>query len=187
MNGYEYKPKEKSRVQQINDNLLQSIKSIYRLRKIQRDIVDNKPRYAYVISLAKSYPLSLEEQVLSVYNRLKSILFSDEILVAENKCFKIISDLYEVEFCIEAWRKSADKIAYIQNGEVVIELLHRMSCEKAAYIFKKQRVEPFELLNTLKTLQKYKHPADKYCALAKMPILLEETHTRGELNEKLAE
>lgn len=176
----EYKPKEKSRVQQINENLLQNIKTVYRFRKVQYDIVDNKPLYAYVISLAKSYPLSLEEQILSVYNHLKSILLTDETLVTENKCLKIISNLYEVEYCIEAWRKNADKIAYIQDGKVVIELLHRISCEQAARIFKKHEVEPFELLNTLETLQKYNNPAEKYCALAKMPILLKEIHTRGE-------
>ena len=58
--------------------------------------------------------------------------------------------------------------------------MHRMSCEQAAYIFKKYRIEPFASLNTLETLQKYNNPADKYCALAKMPILLKELHTRGE-------
>lgn len=171
MNGCEYKPKEKSRVQQINENLLNNTKTIYRLRKVQYDIVDNKPHYAYVISLAKSYPLSLEEQVLSVYNHLKSILLLDEILVTENKCLKIISNLYEVEFCIEAWRKSADKIAYIENGQVKVELLHRMSCEQAAYIFKKHNIEPFELINTLDVLKKYENYADKYAALAKFPLL----------------
>ena len=67
---------------------------------------------------------------------------------------------------------NADTTAYIENGEVVTEHIHRMSCEQAAYIFKKHSVDPFELLNTLETLQKYNNPADKYCALAKMPILL---------------
>lgn len=175
----EYKPKEKSRVQQINENLLHNIKIIYRLRKIKYDTVDNKSLCAYVISLAKNHPLSLEEQVLSVYNHLKSMLLSNETLIAENKCLKIVSNLYEIEFYIEAWRKSADKIAYIQDDKVVIELLHRMSCEQAAYIFKKHRIEPFKLLNTLETLEKYKNSADKYSALAKMPMLLKAIQYKG--------
>lgn len=181
----EYKPKEKSRVQQINENLLHNIKTIYRLRKVQYYVVDNKPLYAYVISLAKSHPLSLEEQFLSVYNHLKSILLSDETLVTENKCLKILSNLYEVEYCIEAWRKSADKIAYIRDGKVVTEMLHRMSCEKAAYVFKKYNIEPFHLINTLETLRKYDHPAEKYVALAKMPMLLKAIHIKGEDNDNL--
>lgn len=180
MNKYEYKPKEKSRIQQINENLLHNIRTIYRLRKIKYAIIDNKPHYAYVISLAKNHLLSLEQQVLSIYNHLESILLSDEILITENKCFKLISDLYEVEFCIEAWRKSANKTAYFQDGEVVIELLHRMGCEHAAYIFKKHRIEPFELLNTLEDLNKYNNPADKFCAIAKIPMLLKAIQLRGD-------
>ena len=42
MNEYVYKPKEKSRVQQINKSILQSIDTVYRLRKIQYTLVDNK-------------------------------------------------------------------------------------------------------------------------------------------------
>jgi hypothetical protein len=172
MNGYVYNPKEKSRVQQINESILQSIDTVYRLRKIQHSLVDNKPCYAYVISLAKNHTHSLKEQTLSFYEYLKSILSSDETLTTEDKCFKITATGFEVSYCIEAWRKHADTTAYIENGEVVTELIHRMSCEQAAYIFKKHRVEPFKLLNTLETLQKYSNPAERYAALAKMPILL---------------
>ncbi len=172
MNEYVYRPKEKSRVQQINEGILKSIDTVYRLRKIKYKLIDNKPCYAYVISLAKNYTYSLKEQTISFYEYLKSILSSDEVLTTEDKCFKIIADGFEVTYCIEAWRKHADTTAYIENGEVVTELIHRMSCEQAAYIFKKHRVEPFELLNNLETLQKYDNPAERYAALAKMPILL---------------
>ena len=172
MNEYVYRPKEKSRVQQINEGILKSIDTVYRLRKIKYKLIDNKPCYAYVISLAKNYTYSLKEQTLSFYEYLKSILSSDEVLTTEDKCFKIIADGFEVTYCIEAWRKHADTTAYIENGEVVTELIHRMSCEQAAYIFKKHRVEPFELLNNLEILQKYDNPAERYAALAKMPILL---------------
>ena len=172
MKEHVYKPKEKSRVQQINESILQSIDTVYRLRKIQHSLVDNKPCYAYVISLAQNHTHSLKEQTLSFYEYLKSIISFDEVLTTENKCFKIIAEGFEVTYCIEAWRKRANTTAYIENSEVVTEFIHRMSCEQAAYIFKKHRVEPFKLLNTLETLQKYDNPADKYCALAKMPILL---------------
>ncbi len=59
-------------------------------------------------------------------------------------------------------------------------MLHRMSCEQAAYVFKKHKVEPLGMLNTLEALQKYRNPADKYAALAKMPLLLEGIRARGE-------
>lgn len=179
MSEYVYKSKGKSRVQQINESILQSIDTIYRLRKIQYRLVDNKACYAYVVSLAKSQTHSLKEQTLSFYEHLKTILSSDETLTTEDKCFKITATGFEVSYCIEAWRKHADTMAYIENGEAVTELMHRMSCEQAAYIFKKYSIEPFASLNTLETLQKYNNPAERYAALAKKPILLKVIHTRG--------
>lgn len=180
MNAYRYKPKEKSRLQQINESIMQNMDTLYRLRKIQHVLVEDRPCYAYVVSLAKHHTHSLKEQTLSFYEHLKTILSSDETLTTENKCFKITGPGFEVSYCIEAWKKRADKTAYIENGEVVTELIHRMSCEQASYVFKKHRVKPFELLNTLETLQKHDHPAERYVSLAKMPILLKEIQTRGE-------
>lgn len=171
MNEYAYKPKEKSRVQQINESILQNIDTVYKLRRIQYTFVDNKPCYVYTVSLAKNYTQSLKEQTLSFYEHLKSIVSSEEVLTTDNKGFKIISTDFEVTYYIEAWRKHADKTAYIENGEVVIELIHRMSCEQAAYIFKKHKIEPFELLNTLEALQRYNTPTERYTALAKIKIL----------------
>ena len=168
------------RTQQINEYLLQNTKTIYRLRKIQETKKDEKEICAYAVSLAKSEPLSLEEQVQQFYDNCKNVLVPGEILTTEDRCFRIIADSFEVTYCIEAWRKHADTTAYIENGEVITELIHRMSCEQAAYIFNKHRVEPLELLNALETLQKYDNPAERYAALAKMPILLKEIHTRGE-------
>lgn len=180
MSEYVYKPKEKRRVQQITEGILKSIDTVYRLRKIQYKIVDNRPCYAYAISLAKNHTHSLKELTLLFYNSLKSIIASEEVLTTDDKCFKIVSADFEVTYCIEAWRKHADTTAYIKDGEVITELIHHMSCEQAAYIFKKHGIEPFELLNTLETLQKYNNPAERYTALAKMPILLKDIHTRGE-------
>ncbi len=113
MNGCKSKPR-KSRIQQINEALLCGVRTVYRLRKVQCGIADDKCRCAYVISLVKSAPLSLEEQVLSVYSHLQAVLLSDEMLVTENKCFAVISNSYEVRYCVEAWQKHADKIAYMQ-------------------------------------------------------------------------
>ena len=111
MNEYVYKPKEKSRVQKINESILQSVDTVYRLRKIQHSLVDNKPCYAYVISLAQNHTNSLKEQTLSFYEHLRSIISFDEVLTTENKCFKIIAEGFEVTYCIEAWRKHADTAA----------------------------------------------------------------------------
>ena len=157
-----------SRIQQMNEYLLRNTKTIYRLRKIRNTCKDGKRLCAYVVSLAKSPSLTLEEQVQLFYENCKNLLSLDEVLVTENRYFKIITDSVEVIYCVEAWRKGADKIAYIDNGQVKVEFLKRMSCEQAANVFKKlTSVDPLEVVDSLGSLEKYTNPADRYAALAK--------------------
>ncbi len=175
MNEAEYNAEEKCRAGEINRYILHDIKFVYRLRKVGYVTVNNKPCRSYVISLMKSPSLSLDEQVLAVYDLLRSILLPDESLVTENKCMKIFSDSYEAEYCIEVWRKNADRIAYVRDGKVETELLHRMGCESAALKLGSRGIRgtlPFKLINRTEDLQKYKNPADRYAALAKMSAFL---------------
>ena len=165
---------KKSRIQQINDSLLQNIDTIYCLRNIQYSTVNNKICRAYIVTFAKNHINSLEEMTLSLYDFFKSFVSSNEILTTDNKCFKITSHDFEITYYIEAWRKRADKTAYIKDGKVVTELIYRMGCEQAAYILKKYRVKPLKLLNSLEVLQKYTNPAEKYVALAKTTAVEEE-------------
>lgn len=155
------------RVYKINNILLQKQKNIYRLRKICAGVFEDKFEYAYVISLTKNHKSSIEEMVEEFYTLCKSILLDVEILITNNKRFKIVSDEFEVTYYIEAWRKTADKLAYIENGKVKTELLHRMSCEQASSIYRELNVKPFSIINTVDFLKKYDNHADKYVALAK--------------------
>ena len=91
MNEYVYKTKEKSRLLQINDSIMQNINTLYRLRKIQYIRVDNRTYCSYSVSFGKKHT-PLKEQTLSFYEHLKTIICSDETLTTENKCFKIIAE-----------------------------------------------------------------------------------------------
>lgn len=168
------RPRILNRVLCINNALLQSVKTVYRLRKIGYNVSDGRFIYAYAVSIVKTSPYTIEEQVMLFYDACKKLLSNNERLITDKKCFKIVSEEFEACYCIEAWRKNADKIGYIEDGRVMVEPLHRMSCEQAAYIFKKHGVDPFGLLNTLEALQGYDNPADKYTALAKKPYLFKE-------------
>lgn len=85
----------------------------YILRKIQYTLVDNRHRYAYVISFAET---TLIHRRSDEY--FKSVLSSDETLTTENKCFKITAIGFEVSYCIEAWKKHEDTTAYIENADL---------------------------------------------------------------------
>ena len=164
------KPKTLNRVYLINNVLIQTIHTIYKLRKIGYNVSNGKLIYAYAISLSKDSTQTIEEQATTFYNVCKNLLNDSEQLFTDNKCLKIVSDEFELYYCLEAWRKHADKIVYIEDGQIKVEFLHRMSCEQAAYIFKKYNLNPFEFINTLETLKKYNNPADRYTALAKSPF-----------------
>lgn len=166
------KQKTLSRVYEINNFLLHNVKTIFRLRKIGLSHSQDKHIYAYAVTLLKDHVHTLEEMAEVFYNSCKSVLNCSEILTTKGKAFKIISDEFEIFYYLEAWRKSADKIAYIENGIVKTELLHRMSCEQAAFVFKKYNVDLFEILNKSEILQRYDSHADKYVALAKCSYLL---------------
>ncbi len=165
------KHKTLSRVYEMNNHLLQNIKTIYSLRKIGLSKTESKLVYAYTVSLAKDHKHTLEELVELFYASCKEMLVDGENLTPDEKCFVVSSRDFVVHYYVEAWKKSADKIAYIENGQVKVELLHRMSCEQAAYIFKKYNIEPFEFTNTLEVLKKYENHADKNATLAKFPLL----------------
>lgn len=157
----------KTRVQQINEYLMQNVKTIYRLRKIGHAELGEKKSYAYAVSLVKVHSLTLEKQVAAFCAACKQMLREGEVLVTENRSFRIVSDAYDVTYCVEAWRKKADKVCYVQKGEVKIDFLHRMSCEQAAKIYKKKGISPLQAVAASEMLREIKNPADRYVALRK--------------------
>ncbi len=162
---------EKSRIQQINETLMGNVKQIYKLRKIWQDIEGGKPRCAYVASLARCFGHTAEDQARLFYEQLQATLTGKECLLTENKCFTVVSNEFEAVYCVELWRKNADKIAYVQDGKIVIEQIYRMSCEQASAVFRKHKLQPLKLLSTMEEVKEYQNPADKYTALAKSSLL----------------
>lgn len=151
-----------NRVHEMNNFLLKNVKTVFRLRKIGVSLFERKTVYAYTVSLQKDYKNTLEEMIETFYKACKKMVNGNEMLKTSGKSFKVISDDYEVFYYVEAWKKSADKIGYIEGGAVKTEFIHRMSCEQAAYIFKKHNVDPLEFL------QGHDNHADKYVEFAKL-------------------
>lgn len=175
---YTERQKTLIRVYEMNNFLLQNFENIYRLRKIGVSCSQGKMRYAYTITFAKDHKHTFEEMVELFYDLFNKMITEKETIKVEEKTFKVLSDDFEVYYYLEAWRKCADKTAYMENGKVKTELLHRMSCEQAAYIFKKHNVKPFEIINKSEVLKKYNSHADKFVALAKYPLLWNEAKKR---------
>ncbi|MBR5519363.1 MAG: hypothetical protein IKU55_01465 [Clostridia bacterium] len=170
------------RIREMNSFLQNNIKTIYRLRKIGVVQSEHPSIYAYVVSFKKDDIHTAEELVESFHALCKQMLANGETLCTANKCFTIVSKAQIVQYHIEAWKKRADRRLYFEDGCVKSEFLHRMSCEQAARIFKQHKLKPLDYLNTLTILQKYDNFADKYCALAKSPVLLNAIQQKGYAN-----
>ena len=162
-------------ISSLNQLLLTKLNFIFRIRVIHTS-VGSKTIHAYCVSLKKSNDLTLEEQVAEVYQACKNALSVNQKILTETDCFKIISDDFETLYYIEFWCKNADKYAYIENGEVKTEFLHRISCEQATLKLRKMGFEKRMLgeINEITILQSYKNYADRYCALLKFPMLVGE-------------
>lgn len=163
--------KTANRVQNINAFLMRHLKTLYRLRKVGVPVSNGKQVYAYVISLKKDPDRTLEEQIRLFYDICQGLLVDGENLTTDKVGFRISSDKFEACYRIEIWQKRADKTAYIEDGQVKVALLHRMSCEQAALVFRKNRIDPLEFVNRIPALEEYDNPADKYAALAKSSFL----------------
>ena len=172
------KQKTLGRVHEWNQFLLQNAGPIFRLRKIGHSQAGTRPAYAYAVSLAKDHRRTPEERVLRFAAACGEMLNETEWLITEDKSFRVVSEDFEVFYYVEAWRKCADRIAYLENGNPKVELLHRMSCEQAAHIFKTYNLEPFELINGSDMFQKSDNHADQYAAFAKL-CLAEQIATKN--------
>ncbi len=162
--------KPSSRIGFINNAILQKMKSIYALRKVGFDVVNDKKIYAYTVSLKRGDIYSLIEKFCDT---CENLINDNERFTTHKKYFKIFSDELEIYYYIEIWGKSADRMVYIEDGQLKIEFLHRMSCEQASRVLSKHDIK---LINTSEVLRKYDTYADKYVALAKLPLFLSTLH-----------
>ncbi len=152
----------------INDRLLQQPSAFYRLRKLP----SKQGEKAYVLTLLKRAEMTVEEQIDIVYQFFLNCLKRGETLKTDSKCFRIVGKDYQLVYCIEFYKKSAQKRGFVENGAVKTELLNRMGCEIAfrwlrqnhlsiedAFVLAKMQEESF--------CARYPNPADRFIAIIK--------------------
>ena len=155
------------RTQQLNYLILKTQKPIWRLRKL--DITNGKyiKSSTYVLTLAKDVN-SFEDRIRCFYDLLKSSLSEGEELVTESKCFIVHSNEYEITYCVEGYKKNADKIGYIENGQAVASLIRRMPCEIAikqcGSLTQQEVCDINDRMRFIDWINKYPNPAERFVA-----------------------
>lgn len=157
----------KERAKQLNDAIFQRYLEIFTIRSL--DVAERQPentRYR-VISLKKDYRKTAEERTQIIYETLKNNLVEGELLLTDNRCFTIKGRDYEIIYCIESYKKNADKIWYIENGVPCSSFIRRMGCE-LAFKWLKDNKEHRKIVGErmyFEAMRKaYPNPADRFIA-----------------------
>ena len=155
------------RARQLNDAIFQTHEEIYTVRSL--DIADRLPqdsRYR-IITLKWSYDKTVEERVQILYKTLKNNLFYNEELLTDNRCFTIKGKDYQIVYCIETYKKNADRIWYIEDGKVCTAFIRRMGIE-VAFKWLKDNPEYRKAIGERMYLEAmtetYPNPADRFVA-----------------------
>lgn len=156
----------KNRAAIINKAIQISVKSVWELKKIYFAKSYISYKSAYVVTLLKDKNLDLNDRIINFYDLLKSTLIEGEELYTNNRCFTIYGDGYQISYCLEAYKKSADRICYFENGEPQSRLNRRMSMHSALQYFDKlsQREKDvvLERMSFDEMTRAYPNPADRF-------------------------
>ena len=176
---YEFEPRDfryawrnmALRIPDLNEQIRKNTVSIWRLRKLYKQNIDNHPEAAYVLTLDKNREIPLYERTEAFYHLLESLLKEDEKLSIQDQCFTIYGPWYTISYTIEAYRKNADTRCYMLFDTARVEKLHRISCERALRWIKdhpgKKHSTYFEIVERVfftEMVCECPNPADRFCA-----------------------
>ncbi len=170
----------RKRTAELNEQIQQGFPKIYRMRRLQLFSGDALTVSAYVITLRKMSEHSFAERVTEFWMLLKSALLPQERVEIKNRCFCVSGAGYEILYCIEAYKKCAEQIGYMEGDQAITALLHRRSCEVAAKKLNEQKraswhtyyrslpsVFPtiYDEMNEAEWMEAYPNPADRFVFL----------------------
>ncbi len=184
----------RERARKLNEAIYQTHEGIYTVRSL--DIAEKLPensRY-YVITLKRSYCKSPEDRVFAIYETLKNNLFQEELLT-DNRCFTIKGKDYQIVYCIETYKKNADRIWFIEDEKICTFFIRRMSTEVAFKWLKanpKYRKSIGKRIYIKAMMQTYPNPADRFVASVNMEKHFIKQfegcrHTKEEIKQRLSQ
>jgi len=158
----------KTREQQIANNIRNDLNGLWKIRKLSCLVKERDKESSYIVTIKKDVQHTFEERVQEFYDCLKNSLIEGEELICENKAFTIKKEWYSITYCLEGYKKFADKIGYFENDTAMTELVHRMSVEMALKwvkgCSKTEKDDIYKRLNFIEMVKKYPNPADRFVA-----------------------
>lgn len=157
----------RSRAKAIKKLIYETQTPFWSLKKLENDDENEYASSSYALTVTKD-ARSFKERTADFYQMLKSNLADGERLITKNKCFTVCGDGYEITYCFEGYKKSADKIGYVKNGIICTELIKRMPCDlaiKQCYSFdERERENVYDRMKFRDWREKHPNPAERFVA-----------------------
>lgn len=155
------------RAQLLNGLIVRTQRPVYHLRRLELTSDDFNSSCSYVVTLSKDGS-SLEERTARFYELLKSNLSNEERLETADRCFTVRGDGYAITYCVEGYKKSADRLGCIEDGSACAVLMKRMPCEIALKqcdrLTARERDDVYARMRFIDWVIKYPNPAERFAA-----------------------
>lgn len=154
----------------LRQTIMADMKPVRSIRMIWDKRYLGKENRFYVVTINKDANKSFEERTRSFYQALQSVLAEGETLICEDGYFTIDSEEYKIGFCLEGYKKHADRIGYYHDGIPCSRLLHRMGIEEAFLRMgdDEDTKRIFERMDFLVMILRFRNPADRFVASVKI-------------------
>lgn len=163
----ELKKREKELIKAVREG-----ENPYSIIKIENCPSTYDAQISYAITIAKSKD-TFENRVDKFAKMLSATLVEGENLYCMDGCFHIETSYYRISFIYEGYKKSADRIGFLdENNKPVVKIMYRMSSVNAwkmvpslgykdnyEFVYKSMRMEEL--------VYKYPNPADRLIFIIK--------------------
>ena len=120
----------KSREDKLKSKIRKQINNIWSFRKIY-DYQDAQSKVpCYVITLKKTPGVPFLDRVMTFYTCLNESLDANEKLLCIGRTFCVEGEGYSISFILEGYKKHANVVGFIEDGQAKQELIRRMSIEE---------------------------------------------------------
>lgn len=153
------------RAQELNAVIRESVKPLWKLRQLE-DRSDSRCSFlSFAVTLRKDQSRTLRERTEEFYTCLQGQLAEGEKLCTDHRCFAVEGPGYCVTYCLEAYKKTGDRVGFVEDGAARTDFLGRMSCETAFRWIEAHGDPHHEVMDRMKfeeMVRAWPNPADRF-------------------------
>lgn len=157
----------KTRGQQIKLRILGEAQPVWKFEQIMSSMDDQQKVGAFAVTLKKVPDLSFLERTRQFHDILKNSLIEGETLQYADRCFTVSGQDYQLQYCLEGYKKHPCMIGFYENDQPRTDLIRRMGCTEAIKVVQQRfsvtgRSDIEKRMDFYEMKSRYPNPADRY-------------------------